>query len=60
MVPRWEAQGYWALLNSDYFQRFVKKQIDFPGRKYIIPGSSGNEVFRDFNGILSVFVIDCS
>ena len=59
VVPRWEGQGYWALLKSDYFQRFVKKQVDFPGRKYIIPGSSGNEVFQDFNGILSVFVIDC-
>ena len=33
---------------------------EFPGGRFILPGKSGNHVFKDFNGILAVFVIDCS
>ena len=60
ILPKWIGQGYWALLNSDFFQKYVIKVVHFPGQRYIIPGVSGNMVFKDFRGILSVYVIDCS
>ena len=59
IVPRWEGQGFWGLLMSDYMCTFIKRVIDFPGYKYVVPGTSGNSVFNNFNGILSVFVLDC-
>ena len=56
IVPRWEGQGFWVLLMSDYMCTFIKRVIDFPGYKYVVPGTSGNSVFNNFNGILEKFI----
>ena len=59
IVPKWTGQAYWALLQSD-FSQYILSSYEFPGGRFILPGKSGNQVFKDFNGVLSVFVIDCS
>ena len=60
IVPKWTGQAYWALIHSDIFQKCMLHKWEFHGKKYIIPGDSGNNVFKNFKGILSVFVLDFS
>ena len=59
IVPKWTGQAYWALLKSD-FSHYIQSNYEFPGGRFILPGKSGNYVFKDFKGILAVFVIDCT
>ena len=60
VLPRWTGQGYWALLQSEEFVKNTVSQFHFVGKKYILPGKSGNSAFKDFKGLLSVFLLDFS
>ena len=58
IVPKWTGQGFWAMLQSSVYKKYVTGHYEFMGKKYISPGMSGNNVFKDFRGILSVFIFD--
>ena len=53
IVPYWQSASYWPILNelSDY----SLSKWDFPGKIFINPGDSGNDVFKNFNGVMCVY-----
>ena len=59
ILPFWPSQSYWPLILDSEFDKFVVFKWEFPGEMYVVPGSSGNSVFKPFKGVLLVLYVNC-